>query len=209
MNDSQQDFRISAVTKLKHGDLYAAAIKLGSQSELARRLDIQPTRLGEWINMKKVPTFRTEDDRALMDAKLLLHVGKGLDELFPEWYGQCTEFLKSNKTAIKTVAVKSAALLEYAGHTRQRLIEQANDVTTVVAQKELKDDLLKSLKALSYREREVIKLRYGLGDGSSYTLEEVAHIFKVTRERIREIEAKAVRKLQQPNRANKLVGHLD
>ncbi len=67
----------------------------------------------------------------------------------------------------------------------------------------------KVLKTLSYREREIIKLRYGLGDGYSYTLEEVGHIFKVTRERIRQIEAKAVRKLQQPSRSAELVGFLD
>ena len=65
------------------------------------------------------------------------------------------------------------------------------------------------LKTLSYREREIIKLRYGLGDGYSYTLEEVGHIFRVTRERIRQIEAKAVRKLQQPARSRNLVGFLD
>jgi RNA polymerase primary sigma factor len=62
----------------------------------------------------------------------------------------------------------------------------------------LRHRINKVLKTLSYREREIIKLRYGLGDGYSYTLEEVGHIFKVTRERIRQIEAKAVRKLQQP-----------
>ena len=65
------------------------------------------------------------------------------------------------------------------------------------------------LRTLSYREREIIKLRYGLGDGYRYTLEEVGHIFKVTRERIRQIEAKAVRKLQQPARSRDLVGFLD
>ncbi len=65
------------------------------------------------------------------------------------------------------------------------------------------------LKTLSYREREIIKLRYGLGDGYSYTLEEVGHIFNVTRERIRQIEAKAVRKLQQPIRSQELVGFLE
>jgi len=69
--------------------------------------------------------------------------------------------------------------------------------------------IAKVLKTLSYREREIIKLRYGLGDGYSYTLEEVGHIFKVTRERIRQIEAKAVRKLQQPIRSQDLVGFLD
>jgi RNA polymerase primary sigma factor len=62
---------------------------------------------------------------------------------------------------------------------------------------------------LSYREREIIRLRYGLADGYAYTLEEVGKIFSVTRERVRQIESKAVRKLQQPYRARALVGFLD
>ena len=77
------------------------------------------------------------------------------------------------------------------------------------AQEMLRGRINKVLKTLSYREREIIKLRYGLGDGYSYTLEEVGHIFKVTRERIRQIEAKAVRKLQQPSRSQELAGFLD
>ncbi len=77
------------------------------------------------------------------------------------------------------------------------------------SQEMLRSRIDRVLKSLSYREREIIKLRYGLGDGYSYTLEEVGHIFKVTRERIRQIEAKAVRKLQQPSRSQELVGFLD
>ena len=65
-------------------------------------------------------------------------------------------------------------------------------------QEMLKDKIDQVLKTLTYREREIIKLRYGLGDGYTYTLEEVGRIFKVTRERVRQIEAKAVRKLQHP-----------
>jgi RNA polymerase primary sigma factor len=65
------------------------------------------------------------------------------------------------------------------------------------------------LKTLTYREREIIRLRYGLGDGYTYTLEEVGRIFKVTRERVRQIEAKAVRKLQHPVRSQQLVGFLE
>ena len=62
------------------------------------------------------------------------------------------------------------------------------------------------LKTLTYREREIIRLRYGLGDGYTYTLEEVGRIFKVTRERVRQIEAKAVRKLQNPVRSQQIEG---
>ena len=78
-----------------------------------------------------------------------------------------------------------------------------------ISQEMLRNRIAKVLKSLSYREREIIKLRYGLGDGYSYTLEEVGHIFKVTRERIRQIEAKAVRKLQAPARSEELSGFLD
>lgn len=56
-------------------------------------------------------------------------------------------------------------------------------------------DFTKAIKALDYREREVLKLRYGLGDGYRYTLEEVGHIFKLSRERIRQIEVTARRKI--------------
>ena len=73
----------------------------------------------------------------------------------------------------------------------------------------LKDKIDTVLKTLTYREREIIKLRYGLGDGYTYTLEEVGRIFKVTRERVRQIEAKAVRKLQHPVRSKQLKGFLD
>ena len=73
----------------------------------------------------------------------------------------------------------------------------------------LRDKIEALLKTLTYREREIIRLRYGLGDGYTYTLEEVGRIFKVTRERVRQIEAKAVRKLQHPVRSGQLEGFLE
>lgn len=76
-------------------------------------------------------------------------------------------------------------------------------------QEMLKDRIDMILKTLSYREREIIKLRYGIGDGYTYTLEEVGRIFKVTRERVRQVEAKAIRKLQHPVRSRRLEGFLD
>ena len=73
----------------------------------------------------------------------------------------------------------------------------------------LKVRLNEVMDDLSYREREIIRLRYGLADGYSYTLEEVGKIFSVTRERVRQIESKAVRKLQQPVRSRTLTGFLE
>lgn len=68
----------------------------------------------------------------------------------------------------------------------------------------LRDKINELLKTLTYREREIVRLRYGLADGYCYTLEEVGRIFKVTRERVRQIEAKAVAKLQHPVRSAEL-----
>jgi RNA polymerase primary sigma factor len=79
---------------------------------------------------------------------------------------------------------------------------------------EMNHDMLKAriadvLQSLDYREREILRLRYGLVDGYAYTLEEVGKIFSVTRERVRQIETKAVRSLQHPVRARKLSGFLE
>ena len=76
--------------------------------------------------------------------------------------------------------------------------EAAESPINAATQEMLKEKIDQVSKTLTYREREIIKLRYGLGDGYTYTLEEVGRIFKVTRERVRQIEAKAVRKLQHP-----------
>lgn len=73
----------------------------------------------------------------------------------------------------------------------------------------LRKELDKLLKTLTPREREIIKLRYGFKNGYMYTLEEVGRIFEVTRERVRQIEAKAVKKLQTPGRSRRLLGFLD
>ena len=73
----------------------------------------------------------------------------------------------------------------------------------------LRDKIDSLLKTLTYREREIIRLRYGLTDGYTYTLEEVGRIFRVTRERVRQIEAKAVKKLQHPVRSRQLENFME
>ena len=73
----------------------------------------------------------------------------------------------------------------------------------------MKDKLNDVLTSLSEREQEVLELRFGLGDGYSRTLEEVGRQFQVTRERIRQIEAKALRKMRHPTRIRQLHGFLE
>ncbi len=73
----------------------------------------------------------------------------------------------------------------------------------------LKDRMGDVLDSLTERERKVLELRFGLGDGYARTLEEVGKQFKVTRERIRQIEAKALRKMRHPTRIRQLQGFLE
>ena len=90
-------------------------------------------------------------------------------------------------------------------------IEDEKTVTPTddVAAKMLKEQLLHVLDTLTPREEKVLRLRYGIDDGKSRTLEEVGKEFNVTRERIRQIEAKALRKLRHPSRSKKLKDFLE
>ncbi|MES1245021.1 MAG: RNA polymerase sigma factor RpoD [Acidobacteriota bacterium] len=90
-------------------------------------------------------------------------------------------------------------------------IEDKNAVSPIdsVIFANLKDQTRKVLKTLTPREELVLKMRFGVGDGSEHTLEEVGRSFNVTRERIRQIESKALRKLRHPSRALKLKPFLD
>jgi RNA polymerase primary sigma factor len=87
--------------------------------------------------------------------------------------------------------------------------ESAESPMQAAGHEMLKERIDEVLSTLTFREREIVKLRYGIGDGYTYTLEEVGRIFRVTRERVRQIEAKAVRKLRHPVRARQLASFLD
>ena len=87
--------------------------------------------------------------------------------------------------------------------------EQTDRPERYASNEMLRAQLEKVLKTLTPRERKIISLRYGLQNGYSYTLEEVGRIFRVTRERVRQIEAKAMKKLQHPTRSDSLTGFLE
>ena len=87
--------------------------------------------------------------------------------------------------------------------------ENAVSPDDAVVRKVLREQLMEVLETLTPREQKVIRLRYGLDDSHPRTLEEVGKEFNVTRERIRQIEAKALRKLKNPSRSKKLQDFVD
>ena len=86
---------------------------------------------------------------------------------------------------------------------------EAETPASSVTQELLREDIIEVMAGLSARERDVLRLRLGLDDGRQRTLEEVGQLFGVTRERIRQIEAKALRKLRHPNRSRRLREYID
>ncbi len=85
---------------------------------------------------------------------------------------------------------------------------RAGDPVDEIDRNLLKSRIAEALEVLSWREREIIKLHFGLGDGHSYTLTEIGHVFRISRERVRQIESRAMGKLQQPCPSQKLSGFL-
>jgi RNA polymerase primary sigma factor len=128
---------------------------------------------------------------------------------------EATELSTEDVVKVMRVARQPVSLDKPVGSSEENYFgEFLEDTSSTSPSEPTAQDMLREriegvLRTLSYREREIIKLRYGIGDGYTYTLEEVGRIFKVTRERVRQVEAKALRKLQHPVRACKLQGFVE
>lgn len=200
---------VTAVTRLKHADLWSACKKFihgryGGQSGLARHLGVTPSEVGQWLNMKScppdTPTRGWPAGRlAKLESQLIALTGKTMEQLFPQELRASVAFLQAPKVYEQTASIRADAMERYAIATAERLRLSATPRLSIEAS-ELQDAIGRALRLLTFREREVVQMRYGLADGHQYTLEEVAATFQVTRERIRQIEAKAVRKLQRDAR---------
>lgn len=142
--------------------------------------------------------FLQEQGREPSLEELANHTEMNIDEI--------SRILKFGKYPISL----DRSITEHDESTFSDLLEddRALSPAHMVNQDALRERIESVLRTLTYREREIIKLRFGIGDGYTYTLEEVGRIFKVTRERVRQVEARAIRKLQHPVRSRKFVGFL-
>ena len=162
----------------------------------------------------RIPVHMIETMSRIRSASKILHQELGREPTIEEIAGEVGMSVQETRRVLN-ISKHPISLDRPIGDSEDSYFGdfiEDDDVDSPVAsatQEMLKERIDMVLKTLSYREREIIKLRYGIGDGYTYTLEEVGRIFKVTRERIRQIEAKAIRKLQHPVRARKLEGFLD
>jgi RNA polymerase primary sigma factor len=117
---------------------------------------------------------------------------------------------KTKKIAQQPISLETPIGEEEGSHLGDFLEDKAvASPSDAVIRLNLKEQTASLLKTLTPREERIIKMRFGLHDGSEHTLEEVGQSFAVTRERIRQIEAKALRKLRQPSRSGKLRAFLE
>jgi RNA polymerase sigma factor (sigma-70 family) len=198
---------VTAVTRLKHAELWHACKKFchgryGGQSGLARHLGVTPSEIGLWLNLRacppEKPTKAWPTERlATLESQLIELTGKTMEQLFPHELRASVAFLQAPKVYEHTAAVRSDAMERYAIATAERM-RLSSRPCLPSEEDEVRQDISLAMRSLNYREREVIAMRYGLADGNQYTLEDVGEVFGVTKERVRQIEAKAIRKLQQP-----------
>ena len=162
----------------------------------------------------RIPVHMIETMSRLRTASKVLHQKLGREATVEEIAAEAEMTIEETRRVLK-ISKHPISLDRPIGESEDSYFGdfiEDNDIDSPVAsatQEMLKDRIDVVLKTLSYREREIIKLRYGIGDGYTYTLEEVGRIFKVTRERVRQVEAKAIRKLQHPVRSRKLEGFMD
>ena len=162
----------------------------------------------------RIPVHMIETMSRIRSASKLLHQDLGREPTIDEIAAEVSMSIQETRRVLN-ISKHPISLDRPIGDSEDSYFGdfiEDDDVDSPVAsatQEMLKERIDMVLKTLSYREREIIKLRYGIGDGYTYTLEEVGRIFKVTRERVRQVEAKAIRKLQHPVRARKLEGFLD
>ncbi|OLS01481.1 RNA polymerase sigma factor SigA [Tissierella creatinophila DSM 6911] len=161
----------------------------------------------------RVPVHMVETINKLVKVQrsLIQELGR---EPTPEEIGEVLEMEPEKVREIQKIAERPVSLETPIGEEESELgdfieddfIKTPAEATSLVM---LKEGLLDVLETLSSREQEVLILRFGLNDGRARTLEEVGNIFNLTRERIRQIEAKALRKLRHPSRSQKIKDFLD
>lgn len=190
--------RLALVAHLRNGALFQWRLDQGgiTQAEASRRAGVRPS---TWSNAERMDFRRIGPGtiRQLSEATGLLP-----EEICPE------SIMRKNFNVGHRYVFAEIPEEELLACSPARLLLPAptsEELDSPITAERL--DAV--LKTLTYREREVLRLRFGLGGEPAHTLEEVGPIFKINRERVRQIEARAIRKLRHPIRKAALLGDVD
>ena len=171
-----------------------------TQAEAARGIDMAVSRYEAIERLQRLP-----DDEDM--AKIAGYFGEPVSNLFPDALLAAMEAGVFDRRYIELTAPEIISLTE-AQHLRLTYDGEGRMIDEI-SRKELRERIDEVLETLEPRFREVLRLRFGLDDGVSKTLEDVGSYFNVTKERIRQIEAKALRLLRHPRRSRRLKDYLD
>ncbi len=162
----------------------------------------------------RIPVHMVETINKLVKTSRLLLQQLGreptLEEVAAEMDMPLERVAEIKRIAPEPLSLEAPVGEEESSHLGDFVPDEEDEAPLEIASNQvLREQLMRVLNTLNEREREVLKLRFGLEDGYSRTLEEVGHIFEVTRERIRQIEAKALKKLRHPGRSKLLRDYLE
>jgi RNA polymerase sigma factor RpoD-like protein len=162
----------------------------------------------------RIPVHMVETINKLVKTSRLLLQQLGreptLEEVAAEMDMPLERVAEIKRIAPEPLSLEAPVGEEESSHLGDFVPDEEDEAPLEIASNQvLREQLTRVLNTLNEREREVLKLRFGLEDGYSRTLEEVGHIFEVTRERIRQIEAKALKKLRHPGRSRLLRDYLE
>ncbi|MHC4406343.1 MAG: sigma-70 family RNA polymerase sigma factor [Planctomycetota bacterium] len=198
----KRPFNVTIVAKPKHSILYDLVKRFGSLDALAKELGISKGALSAWINLRTMPVLgkgrspvpREKRDRIAMKLVELTH--KPIEEIFPEYVRE--KLSEIPQEVIFRGEIDGRFLPSYEERMRLPSPEDA------AIDNERRGIVSGALRGLSYRQQEVLKLRYGLGGYTEHTLKEVGHIFKLSAERIRAIEREALKRLTRQGKLKSL-----
>lgn len=202
-------FNITIQARILHGVLWAARQRMGSNKRLADHLGLSQGCVGRWLALKGVPSQRLRNSARWQatEKKLMELTGQSVDELFPQALSS-NDFLDRPKTIEQTRGIpmsmlSGTALAPQALPLPDEILEWAEE------QAGLSCAIASALTTLTPREQRILTLRYGLSGGEPQSLEQVGDCEHVGKERIRQIEVKALRKLRHPTRSRKLTPFAD
>ena len=180
----------------------------GTQALAAARSGMTGCTSSAWLNFRSHPTDHAMEKRRTQWKRIIpileKETGRNIREIFPSLGKDALRILSKERISDRTVETA-----QITSQGEREKLSYCEDVGRDIDNEHLRERLKKVVSTLSFREREIINLRYGLTDGVSYTHGEIGHSFKISSERVRQIESKALGKLALPNRSQKLVEFLD